>query len=142
VPALSLGERAHAPAREEPGPEQMARDGLRLGLVHNPAPEQVAVVRGERVHLLALRVQREGEVLVLLDPEIAVEAALEIGGLLLQPLRVARVLPEETRQASAAHLGVVGVPLELTRRPREAGQPAVAVRDRIPGVLPALVLEA
>ena len=45
-------------------------------------------------------------------------------------------------QASAAHLGVVGVALELAGRAREAGQPPVAVGDGVPGVLPALVLEA
>ena len=45
-------------------------------------------------------------------------------------------------QAGAAHLRVVGVALELAGRAREAGQPPVAVGDRVPGVLPALVLEA
>ena len=46
------------------------------------------------------------------------------------------------RQAGAAHLGVVGVALQLAGGAREARQAAVAVGDRVPGVLPALVLEA
>ena len=51
------------------------------------------------------------------------------------------VLPDEPGEPGAAHLGVVGVALQLAGRPREARQPAVAVGDRVPGVLPALVLE-
>ena len=49
----------------------------------------------------------------------------------------------QTRRArrAAAHLRVVGVALELAGRAREARQRAVAVGDRVPGVLPALVLE-
>ena len=54
----------------------------------------------------------------------------------------AGVLPDEPRQPRAADLRVVGVALQLAGRPREARQPAVAVRDRVPRVLPALVLEA
>ena len=52
-----------------------------------------------------------------------------------------RVLPDAAREPGAAHLRVVRVALELARRAREAGEPPVAVRDRVPGVLPALVLE-
>ena len=101
----------------------------------------MAVVRGERVDLLALGVEREREVLALLDPEVAVEAALEVGRLPLEPLGERRVLPDLAGQPGAAHLGVVGVALQFAGRPREAGQAAVAVGDRVPGVLPALVLE-
>ena len=119
----------------------MPYDRLRLRLVDDAAPEQVAVVRGERVDLLALRVESQREVLVVLDPEIAVEAALELRGLLLELVGERRVLPHLARQPRAAHLRVVGVALELAGRAREAGKPAVAVRDRVPGVLPALVLE-
>ena len=70
---------------------------------------------------LPVGVEREGEVLAVLDPEVAVEAALEVGGLLLQPVGEARVLPDEPRQPGAAHLRVVGVALQLAGRPREAG---------------------
>ena len=88
------------------------------------------------------RVESQGEVLAVLHPEVAVEAALEVGCILLQPVRKLHVLPDQARQAGAAQLRVVGVALELARRPRKAGQPAVSVGDRVPGVLPALILEA
>ena len=113
----------NAPAGEEPRSQELCRDRLGFGLVDDAAPEQVAVVRGQRVDLVALRVEREGEVLAVRDPEVAVEAALEVGGLLLEPVGERRVLPDEARQAGAAHLRVVGVALELARRAREAGQP-------------------
>src|SRR5262249_49869501 len=99
------------------------------------------VVRGERVDLLALDVECEPEVLVVLSPEVAVEAALEVGRLPLELVRVLRVVPDLAREPRAAHLRVVRVALELARRPREPGQAPVAVRDRVPRVLPALVLE-
>src|SRR5207247_3953413 len=83
VPSLPLGERAHAPTREEASSEEVTRDRLRLRLVDDAAPEQLAVVRGERVHLLALVVERERVVLTVLDPEVAVEPALEVGRLIL-----------------------------------------------------------
>ena len=115
---------------------------LGLVLVDDAAPQQVADVRSERVDLGAVGVEGEREVLAVFDPEVAVEAALQVGGLLFEPLGVGRVLPDLARQAGAAHLGVVGVALQLAGRPREPRQAAVAVGDRIPGVLPALVLEA
>ena len=62
----------------------MAGDGFRLRFVDDPAPQQVAVVRRECVDLFAVLVEREREVLVFGDPEVAVEAALQIRGLLLE----------------------------------------------------------
>ena len=124
------------------GPIRWPDDGLRLGRVDDAAPQEVADVRGERVDLGAVRVEGEREVLPLGDPEVAVEAALEVGRLGLELVGVGRVLPDEPGEARAAHLRVVRVALELAGRPREVGQPAVAVRDRVPGVLPGLVLEA
>ena len=46
------------------------------------------------------------------------------------------------RQARGADLGVVDVALQLAGRARRRRQRAVRERDRVPGVLPALVLEA
>ena len=112
-----------------------------LGGVDDAAPQQVADVRRQAVDLAAVRLDGDGEVLAVLHPEVAVEAALEVGGLLLEPVAEARVPPDFARQARGAHLGVVGVALQLAGRAREARQAAVAVRDRVPRVLPALVLE-
>ena len=119
----------------------MPGDRLRLGLVDDAAPEQVTDVRGQGVDLAAVDVQGEGVVLAVVDPEVAVEAPLECRSLLLELVRVGGIAPDLARQPRAAHLGVVGVPLQLAGRAGEAGQTPVAVRDRVPGVLPALVLE-
>ncbi len=102
----------------------------------------MAVVGGEDVDLLTLGVEGEGEVPAVRDPEVAVEAPLQVGRLALQPVGERRVLPDEPGEARAAHLRVVRVPLQLAGRAREPRQPAVAVGDRVPRVLPALVLEA
>ena len=119
----------------------MSRDRLRLRLVDDAAPEQVPVVRRERVDLAAVLVEREREVLAVLDPEVAVEASLQIGRVGRQAIGERRVLPDLARQPRAAQLRVVGVALQLARRAREARELAVAERDRVPRVLPALVLE-
>ncbi len=124
------------------GPIRCLTTDFALDFVHDPAPEEMAVVRREGVDLRAVRSEGEGEVAPVGDPEVAVEAALELGRLLLELVGDHRVLPDLAREARAAHLGVVGVALQLAGRAREAGQPAVPVRDRVPGVLPALVLEA
>src|SRR5450756_1997601 len=92
--------------------------------------------------LAPVRVAGEGVVAALLDPEVAIEAALEVGGLLLELVGERGVLPEKPRQAGAPHFGVVGVTLQLAGGAREARQRAVLVRDRVPRILPALVLEA
>src|SRR5262249_50992815 len=141
VAPFTFGERSHAPAREEAWAEEMVCDRLRLRLVDDAAPEQVADVRAEHVDLLSLAVESQSEVLAVRDPEIPVEAALEVGRLLLELGGELRVLPDLPGKPRSADLGVVRVPLELARRTREPRQAAIVVRDRIPRVLPALVLE-
>ena len=86
-------------------------------------------------------IEREREVPSVRDPEVAVEAALEFGRFLLEAVGERRVVPDQSREAGASDLRVVGVALELARGPGEPGQPPVPVGDRIPRVLPALVLE-
>ena len=75
----------------------MARHSSRLRLVDDAAPEQMADVRGERVDLIPVWVQREREVLAVLDPEVAVEPPFEVRRLLLQSVGKFRVLPDEAR---------------------------------------------
>ena len=53
----------------------------------------------ERVDLLAVGVEREREVLAVLDPEVAVEAALQVGGLLLE---LGRRTPGPSRPSRAS----------------------------------------
>jgi hypothetical protein len=76
VATFAFSERAHAPAGEKARPEQVARDSLCLRLVDDPTPEQVPVVGCERIHLPPVRVERECEVLAVLDP---VASELRVG---------------------------------------------------------------
>ena len=88
-----------------------------------------------------LGVEREREVLAVLDPEVAVEPALEVGRLVLELVREPGSF--HTRRASRALRILASYAYPAARPSRgEAGQTAVAVRDRVPRVLPALVLEA
>src|SRR5262249_48058328 len=104
VPTFALRERSYAPAGEESGSHKLARDRFRLRLVDDPAPEEVADVRRERVDLAPVLIECKREVVAVLDPEVAVEAPFQVGGLLLESIRELRVLPDMPRQARAAHL--------------------------------------
>ena len=141
VAALSFGHRPDPPPREEPGPHEVADDSLGLGLVDDPAPQEMPVVGGERIDLTPVRVESQGEVPVVLDPEVAVESTFQVRRLLLQPVGEFLVLPDQARQPSPSPLRVVGVALELGRGPGETREAAVPVGDRVPRVLPALVLQ-
>ncbi len=59
----------------------------------------------------------------------------------LQPIRVLRVPPDQPGQPGPPHLRVVRVPLQLAGRPRKPRQPPVGIGDRVPRVLPTLVLQ-
>ena len=80
----------------------------------------------ERVDLFAVLVEREREVFLVGDPEVAVEAPLQVGRLLLEGIGERGVLPDRAGEAGGAHLGVVGVTLELACRAGEARNPTVA----------------
>src|SRR5437773_842531 len=98
----------------------MACFGSCTRLVDDAAPQQVAVVRRERVDLIAVGVEREREVFTVVDPEVAVEAALQGGGVLLELLRELGVAPDLACETRPAHLRVIRVALQLARRAREA----------------------
>jgi hypothetical protein len=141
VPAFPLGQRSNAPTGEQPRAQEIGDDGLRLGLVDDAAPQEMAVVRRERVDLVPLGVEREREVPFVRDPEVTVEPPLEVRRLFLEAIGVRRVVPDEPREAGTSYLRVVGVALQFAGGPGEAGQSPIPVGDRIPRVLPTLVLE-
>jgi hypothetical protein len=115
-------------------------DEIGLVLVHDATPQQVADVRGQAVHGPLVAVQRQRKVLPVGEPEVGVEAPLELRRFALEPVGQLRVVPDLSRQAGAPHLGVVHVALDLTRGARQLGQRAVGESNRVPRVLPALVL--
>ena len=111
VTAVSLGHRAHAPPREEPGPEQVFDDVPGPIVADDAAPEQMADVRGERVDGLLVAVEREGIVGAVLEPEVVVERLLEVRCLLLELLRKRLVAPDLSCEACTPAPGVVDVSL-------------------------------
>ena len=76
-------------------------------------------------------------------PEVLVEAALQLGRLAARAARRASSSSQTSRASRArAHLRVVDVALDLAGRARQLRERAVGEEDRVPRVLPALVLEA
>ena len=122
--------------------EQVPHDGLGLVVVDDAAPQQVADVGRERVDLPLLAVQREREAAALREPEVAVEARLAPP----LPVRAARPAPRRPRSRARAARSAAW---RRTRSPGSRRRRAAAARacrrandDRVPRVLPALVLEA
>src|SRR5207302_10957386 len=105
-------------------------------------PEQVADVRGHRVDLPLLAVEGERVAAERLDPEIAIEALTQGRRVAFQPAGQLRVVPDITGQASRPDASVVRVALDLAGCDRPLRHRAVLEKDRIPGVLPALIGQA
>ena len=111
--------RADPPARPELVAHQPARDRVDPLGRDDPAPEQVADVRAERVDAPLLAVERERVVAAaVLDPERLVEAAPQLGRLRLEPGGERIVAPDGARELGDPQLRVVDVALHLGRRDR------------------------
>ena len=99
VAGLALGQRSHAPARVQPRPHQVADDRLRLRGVDDAAPQEEPVVRRERIDLAAVGVEGDREVPAIGQPEVAVEAPLEVA---VPPARAGPRTPGPSRPAGPA----------------------------------------
>src|SRR6266446_621879 len=141
VATVPLGHRADAPAREEARSEQMSDNVVGTVVVDDPAPEQLADVGRERVDGLLVTVQGERVEAAVREPEVVVERLLQLLGLVLELGGERVVVPDLARQACAAAARVVGVALQLAGRARQLRERPVRELDRIPRVLPALILE-
>src|SRR5262249_56204771 len=95
-------------------------------LVGDPAPEQVADVRSERVDFALLAVEGQGEEAALGDPVVRVEAPLEICGLLGEALGRRRVAPELARQSGTTLLSGLDIAPHPPPAPPQPGPRAVA----------------
>jgi hypothetical protein len=104
----------------------------------------VTYVRAERVHrpFVAVEGERVGPAARPLAPEGLVEAAGELGRLLLEPGRERFVRPYGPRQLRRPPFGVIDVALGLADGDRTAGEGPVVEDHRDGGVLPALILES
>ena len=115
--------RADPPARPELLAHQPARDRIDALRRDDPAPEQMADVRAERVDALLLAVERKRVVAAaVLDPELLVEAALQLGRLRLEPDGERIVPPDGARELGRPQLRVVDVALHLDRCDRGHGR--------------------
>src|SRR5207253_5818888 len=109
--------------------------------VGNATPEQVADVRGDGVDLAAVAIDGERERLAIWEPEVAIEANLQVRRLALQALGKSRVIPEGARQAGDADLGIVDVALDLAGRTRQLPHRAIGEQNAVPVFFPGLLLE-
>lgn len=142
VGGLAGGECAHAPAGEEVRFEEPAAHQLAVLLVQQARPQQMTRVRGERVDMAAVAVQRQRGEGVFTHPEVPLEPVAEVGGGLFQERRVDLVAPDRAGQQRGAAQRVVRVSLGARRHHRPGRAAAVGRTDGAGGVLPVLVGEA
>ncbi len=101
----------------------------------------MTLVRRDRVDRTLVRIESDGEALLVFEPEVFVEAALQFGGALAPRSRL--VTPAElVEEVRPREVGGVCVALHLGQRDRRLGQGAVGELDAIPRVLPPLVGQA
>src|SRR5215470_17736547 len=129
ISTFPLGHSPYAPPRKELVTHQMAHTSFGLLCIDNPAPEQMSNIGGERIHLASISIESQREKLPLIDPEILVKAPLEFCCFVLQPLRQFRVAPERSCEASAAHLRIVDISLDLTDRKRATSKTPIGKED-------------
>ena len=132
-----------------PQPDQRSRDhqavddGVDRSRRDDPAPEQVADVRAERVDLLLVAVEREDvEAAALSFQNASSKRVAQLVGLSVEPLGELSVAPDLPGELRQPPLRVVDVALGLDRRDRRVRERPVGVALRVPGVLPGLVGEA
>src|SRR5262245_13744555 len=101
----------------------------RLVLVGDAAPQEMADVRRKRIDLAFLTVETEREEFAVRQPEVAVEALLQVLGLAFEFARPFRVAPDEARQPRGAALGVIDIPLKFAGGARGFRQRAVREGD-------------
>src|SRR5438132_13950411 len=120
----------------------MAGNRVGLVVVDDSTPEEVADVRRQRIDLPLVAVERQREELTLRQPEVGVEPLLQHCRFVPEARRELGIVPNVAREARTAALRVVDVALDLARRNRAGRERPVGEQDRVPRVLPALVLEA
>jgi hypothetical protein len=107
----------------------------------DPAPQQVPHVGRESVDLTLLPVQRQDVVASLLVPEVAVEALTELRGLVLEPCGERRIAPHFPGEPGRPVPRVVCIALKLAGCDRRLRDGSVREQNRIPRVLPTMVVE-
>jgi len=142
VSALTLGHGSYAPSGEHFGAHQVVANIGGLIVIHDAAPQQLADVGAQAVHLAFGTVEGNGEELSVRNPVVLVEAAFELCCFLLQLYGQRLVFPDLARQTSTAHFSIVGVALDFTSGARRGCQGAIVEENGVPGVFPALVVQA
>src|SRR5262245_7755786 len=104
VGAFTFGHGPHTPTREELFAHQVRNDTVGSFRLDDAAPQKVTDVGSERVDLALAPIETEREKSALGQPEILVEAALELRCLALQLLCPGGVVPDLASEPSRAAL--------------------------------------
>ena len=113
-----------------------------LIVINDTAPKKLSNVGAQAIHFFLIAVQSQGEELAVFNPEILVETLLQLCRLYFQLGCKRLILPYLTGQPGTAYLRIVGVALNLTGGPRSTGEGTIMEKDRIPRVLPTLIIQA
>ena len=141
VAGLRGAHRADAPARPELVRAERGRHIRDAPVGDDPRPQQVPVVRGERIDGTLLAVEGQCVGRPLLEPEGAIEAVAKLGGPSLELDRERGVAPDLACQLRQPEPRVVDVALHLGGGDRPVREPAVPELLRVARVLPGLVCE-
>ncbi len=141
-PVVVGRQRPDAPAREQPLGHQLVGDDRGTLLGHDPGPQELPDVRGQRVDRALVAVEPDRVVATPgVDPEVALEALAQGGGLEPKAGRERRVGERPVGKLRDSDLGVVDVALDLGRGDRQDGHRSVGEQDAVERVAPALVAE-
>ncbi len=109
--------------------------------VGDSRPETMPWVGGDAGDPALVGVEPDGKGAEVVDPEVFVESLLE--GLGLGPTSIgSAVIAERVGQFRSANERAVDIRLHLAQGDRSLGDRSITVTDPVPGVLPALILEA
>ena len=129
------------PAGEQLRRHEPASDRRRLVTVGDDAgPQTVPHVRRDRIDRALVPVERDRERLPVGEPEVLLEACLEVVGPRVAGRR-RRFITVRIGHRGGGPPGCVGVGLDLGDRDGGMGEPSVGEADRVVGVLPSLVPE-
>src|SRR5215510_9067779 len=120
----------------------MARTRRRLVVVDDPTPEQMPDIRGQRIDLTLLSIERQGKELLLRNPKILVEFLFELSGLPLQPISSLSISPEFPGESRTTTLRVIHISLDLAGGDWLGCQGSIGKDDRVPRVFPTLILDS
>src|SRR5208282_5114715 len=134
-------ERANSPSGIHiVGEQSSARRGRTLA-IDQPGGKTMSAVGRHHPAWASGGVERRGDHSLAIEPEVALERSLQRGGAREEPICDVS-MPKQCRDGCHAYARRVNVALHLRQRDRRACKLAVVMKDRVSGILPALVVKA